>query len=102
MVGFSRAKIMRALRWREAWGSAVAVPTPSCEWFDQSSSSLELEELFELELDEPLELEFEELFEFELDELFELEFEELFEFELDELLELEFEELFEFELDELF
>jgi hypothetical protein len=60
-----------------------------------------LEELFELELDEPLELEFEELFELEFDELFELELEELFELEFDELFELELEELFELEFDEL-
>jgi hypothetical protein len=56
---------------------------------------LEFEELLELELDELFELEFEELLELELDELFELEFEELLELELDELFELEFEELLE-------
>jgi hypothetical protein len=54
-----------------------------------------LDELFELELDELLELELDELFEFEFDELLELELEELFEFEFDELLELELEEEFD-------
>jgi hypothetical protein len=69
---------------------------------DQSLSSREFEEPFELELEEPFEFEFDELFELELDELFELEFEELFELEFDELFELEFEELFELEFEELF
>lgn len=57
---------------------------------DQSSSSLELDELFELEFELELLLEFDELLEFE----FELEL--LFEF--DELFELEFELLLLFEL----
>lgn len=65
---------------------------------DQSSSSLELDELFELEFELELLLEFDELleFEFELELLFE--FDELFEleFELLLLLELLFELLFEF------
>lgn len=65
---------------------------------DQSSSSLELDELFELEFELELPLELDELleFEFELELLFE--FDELFEleFELLLLLELLFELLFEF------
>jgi hypothetical protein len=66
-------------------------------------------ELFELELDEPLELElllellleFEELFEELLDELFDDEFDELLLEEFEELLELELLELLELELFEL-
>jgi len=57
---------------------------------DQSSSSLELDELFELEFELELLLEFDELLEFEFELELLLEFDELFELEFELLLLFEF------------
>jgi len=64
---------------------------------DQSSSSLELDELFELEFELELLLEFDELLEFEFELELLLEFDELFELEFELLLLFEFELLLLFE-----
>jgi hypothetical protein len=60
----------------------------------------ELDELLELEFEEPLELEFEEPLELAFEEPLELEFEEPLELEFEEPLELEFEEPLELEFED--